>query len=74
MPKNQQKGLIPSMKKILNKWNDIPLVARILIGLVLGAVLGLTVPQASVIGILGDVFVGGNLTVDKGFVTQEIGA
>ena len=46
------------MKKILNKWNDIPLVARILIGLVLGAVLGLTVPQASVIGILGDVFVG----------------
>ena len=58
MPKNQQKGLIPSMKKILNKWNDIPLVARILIGLVLGAVLGLTVPQASVIGILGDVFVG----------------
>ena len=58
MPKNQQKGLIPSMKKILNNWNDIPLVARILIGLVLGAVLGLTVPQASVIGILGDVFVG----------------
>ena len=58
MPKNQQKGLIPSMKKILNKWNEIPLVARILIGLVLGAVLGLTVPQASVIGILGDVFVG----------------
>ena len=58
MPKNQQKGLISSMKKILNKWNDIPLVARILIGLVLGAVLGLTVPQASVIGILGDVFVG----------------
>ena len=46
------------MKKILGKWNDIPLVARILVGLVLGAVLGLTVPQASVIGILGDVFVG----------------
>ena len=45
------------MKKILSKWNDIPLVARILVGLVLGAVLGLTVPQASVIGILGDVFV-----------------
>ena len=46
------------MKKIFAKWNDIPLVARILVGLVLGAVLGLTVPQASVIGILGDVFVG----------------
>ena len=46
------------MKKILNKWNEIPLVARILIGLVLGAVLGLTVPQASVIGSLGAVFVG----------------
>ena len=46
------------MKKIFAKWNDIPLVARILVGLVLGAILGLTVPQASVIGILGDVFVG----------------
>ena len=46
------------MKKIFSKWNDIPLVARILIGLVLGAVLGLTVPQAGVIAILGDVFVG----------------
>ena len=46
------------MKKLLNKWNGIPLVVRILIGLVLGAVLGLAVPQASVIGILGDVFVG----------------
>ena len=46
------------MKKIFANWNDIPLVARILVGLVLGAILGLTVPQASVIGILGDVFVG----------------
>ena len=33
------------------------LVLRILIGLVIGAILGLTVPQWSGIGILGQVFV-----------------
>lgn len=46
------------MKAIVKKWNDISLILRILIGLVIGAVLGLAIPQASVISILGELFVG----------------
>ena len=45
------------MGNILRKWTDMSLVVRILIGLVIGAVLGLAVPQWSGIGILGKVFV-----------------
>ena len=44
--------------KIIKKWNSISLIIRILIGLAIGVVLGLTVPNASWIGILGDLFVG----------------
>ena len=42
---------------LLRKWTEMSLVLRILIGLVIGAILGLTVPQWSGIGILGQVFV-----------------
>ena len=45
------------MKKLWNKWTEIALVKRILVGRVLGAILGLTVPGATGISILGDVFV-----------------
>ena len=45
------------MKKLWNKWTEIALVKRILVGLVLGAILGLTVPGATGISILGDVIV-----------------
>lgn len=45
------------MKKIWEKYCGINLVIRILIGLVIGAVLGLTVPGIG-IGVLGNVFVG----------------
>lgn len=45
------------MGNILRKWTGMSLVVRILIGLVIGAVLGLAVPQWSGIGILGKVFV-----------------
>ena len=43
---------------IIQKWNSISLVKRILCGLVIGAILGLAVPQATAIGILGTLFVG----------------
>jgi len=43
---------------IIQKWNSISLVKRILCGLVIGAILGMAVPQASVVGILGTLFVG----------------
>ena len=46
------------MKKLLKKWAESSLILRILCGLVLGAILGLTVPQWTGIGILGQVFVG----------------
>ena len=46
------------MKAIVAKYNSISLILRIVIGLAVGAVLGLIVPQASGIGILGTLFVG----------------
>ena len=46
------------MKNIINKYVQMSLISRIAIGLVLGAILGFIVPQATAIGILGDAFVG----------------
>ena len=46
------------LKTIIQKWNSISLVKRIICGLIIGIILGLTVPQASAISILGDLFVG----------------
>lgn len=46
------------MKNMVKKWNDISLILRILIGLIIGAVLAKVIPGLTVIGILGDVFVG----------------
>ena len=46
------------MKNIINKYVQMSLISRIAIGLVLGALLGFTVPQATAIGIAGDVFIG----------------
>lgn len=40
------------------KWNAISLVKRIICGLLIGALLGVAVPQATAIGVLGDLFVG----------------
>ncbi|MCU9809055.1 serine/threonine transporter SstT [Paraclostridium sp. AKS46] len=47
------------MKNFLNKWNKISLVKRILIGLIVGILLALTIPNiAKPIVILGSLFVG----------------
>ena len=46
------------MKKLWTKWTEIALVKRILVGLILGAILGIAAPGASAVSILGDVFVG----------------
>ena len=43
---------------LFKRWCDTSLVARILVGLVIGAVLGLLVPGWSAIGLLGTLFVG----------------
>ena len=47
------------MKNILIKWNEISLVKRIIGGLIVGILLGLVVPQFTVISLLGDFFGGG---------------
>lgn len=46
------------MKNAVKKWNDTSLILRIVIGLVIGIILALTVPQATAISILGNLFVG----------------
>ena len=43
---------------IWNKWTQISLVKRILVGLIIGAILGMAIPSVSVISILGSLFVG----------------
>lgn len=45
------------IKELLRKWSELSLVFRILIGLSIGVVLGLTVPGWTAIGILGKMFV-----------------
>lgn len=47
------------MKHFISTWNRTSLIKRIAIGVVVGAVLGLLVPKFTVIGLLGDMFVGG---------------
>ncbi len=46
------------MKNVLNTWNSISLVKRIICGLIIGIILGLVIPQATAISILGNLFVG----------------
>lgn len=46
------------MKNAIKKWNSISLVKRIICGLIIGIILGMVVPQATAISILGDLFVG----------------
>ena len=47
------------MKRLLQGWNKISLVQQIIIGLVIGIILSLSLPnQVSGIAVLGDLFVG----------------
>lgn len=46
------------MKSIIKKFNHMNIVIRILIGLVIGAILGFVVPQATFLTLLGTLFVG----------------
>lgn len=45
------------MKQIINKWNNISLIAKIAVGIVIGATLGILVPGATGIGLIGTMFV-----------------
>lgn len=46
------------MKELLIKWNNIALVKRIIIGMIVGIILGMALPNLQEIGILGSLFVG----------------
>ena len=46
------------MKGIAKKWAESSLILRIVVGLIIGAVLGIAAPQLTVVGVLGSVFVG----------------
>ena len=46
------------MKGILEKWNSISLVKRILVGMIIGIILGTFAKEAQIIGLLGELFVG----------------
>ena len=46
------------MKKIFTAYVKSPLILRIAIGLVIGAVLGLWLPGADFLSVFGEVFVG----------------
>ena len=47
------------MKRIIEAWRKASLIKRILIGMLLGASLGIFFPSLTGIGLLGDLFVGG---------------
>lgn len=53
-----KENIMNLMKKIVVRYNRISLVLRILAGLVLGIIFALLIPQASVIGEFGSLFVG----------------
>lgn len=46
------------MKELVKKYTDIPLIARIIVGLAIGIICGVFLPQAGFLAVLGDVFVG----------------
>ena len=45
------------MKQALNFWNQLSLINRIVIGMIIGILLGIFVPQAVAVGTIGTVFV-----------------
>ena len=46
------------MKKIAVAWNSVSLILKIVIGMIIGAVLGIALPQLTGLSILGTLFVG----------------
>ena len=46
------------MKNFIQTWNKMTLVKKIIIGLIVGILLGLAIPKATIISIFGELFVG----------------
>lgn len=45
------------MKQVLSFWNQLSLINRIVVGMIIGILLGIFVPQAAAVGTIGTVFV-----------------
>ncbi|MDO5127898.1 MAG: serine/threonine transporter SstT [Eubacteriales bacterium] len=45
------------MKQIVNMWNKVSLIVKIAVGIVIGATLGMLVPAATGVGLIGTMFV-----------------
>jgi len=46
------------MKELFKKWNSISLIKRIVVGLIIGVILALVVPQFTIVTIFGSLFTG----------------
>ena len=46
------------MKAIVKKYNETSLILRIVIGLIIGTLLGVVLPKATIVSLFGDLFVG----------------
>ena len=46
------------MKGLVKKYTDAPLIARIIVGLIIGILCGVFVPQAGFLSVFGNIFVG----------------
>ena len=53
-----KRGSDGAVKALLQKWNEISLVKRIICGLIIGAALGIFAPGIGVLTLLGNLFVG----------------
>ena len=53
-----ERGSDGAVKALLQKWNEISLVKRIICGLIIGAALGIFLPGVDVLTLLGNLFVG----------------
>ena len=45
------------MNRIINKWTESSLILKIVIGLIIGSILGVFVPNWTIIGFPGEIFV-----------------
>lgn len=43
---------------MFQRYKSVPLIMRIIVGIIIGAILGLTVPSWTFINLFGDLFVG----------------
>ena len=53
----EERGRV-KMKSFVQKWTRISLVKKIILGLMVGIILGLVIPRATIIGMFGELFIG----------------